>query len=214
MELIDYDVCQVVHFMNMFRPQGAAYLPETAAKILSRYQFAKPPTLDDLQKDSVKFQIGKFEEIQIAEFGVYGDGIIASGKCPTEALEQFLLDVTSFVAKEIGLISILEHRNEWHFESKIVVQSKVDLGAFIVSSAEALIRKTIEEKIGVAFQPSGIVMDCDPGEIKLRRKPARMFIERKIGFKFEENLFLCIAPLKTKDQIELLSNLEREAGGH
>jgi len=213
MQLIDYGSSQVVYLMNVFRPQGAAYVPEIATNIIARYQFAKPPTLDEIRKDAVKFQVGKFGDTQIEEFGVYGDGIAASGKCPTETLEAFLADVVAFGAKEIGFVPILEHRNEAYFESTITVKSETDLGAFVMPRADELIRKFLNQKTGVEFQPSGIVMDCHPliSASRQRRKPARFFIERKLGFPYEEHLFLCIAPLRTKDHLDLLTALEREA---
>lgn len=211
MQLVEYGSCQVVRLMNVFRPQGAIYLPEVLANIMSKYQFAKPPSLDDVRKDAVKFQIGKFGDTQIEEFGVYGDGMSASGKCPTEALEAFLADVFSFGLKEIGYVPILEHRNEIHFESTITVKSEKDLAAFLSRPAETLIRKTLKEKIDIDYQSSGLVMDCDAASLKLRRKPLRVFIERKLGFPFGENLFLCIAPLRTSEHLELLTALEREA---
>ena len=211
MEVVDYGLCQIVDLMNVFRPQGQAYFPEIAAKVVARYQFAKPPSLDDVNKEAIKFQMGKFNDVQIAELAVYGDGIITNGKCPTEVLEAFIVDLLAFSGKELNLTPILRHRNETHFESNIIVQSKADLAAFIAPAAETLIKKTIEEKVGATLQASGIVLDFDPGVIKMRRKPSRVFIERKVGFNFEENLFLCIAPLRTKDHIDLLTALEREA---
>jgi hypothetical protein len=211
MEIVEYGVCHVVNLMNMLRPAGAAFFPEIAAKVIAKYQFAKPPTLDDLDKEVVKFQIGKFNNVQIAEFSVYGDGVIANGKCPTELLEEFLKDVLAFSTKELGLVPVLPHRNELHFESTITVQAQADIGAFVVSPAQALIGKTMQEKLGVAYQASGITMDCDVRKIQKRRKPVRVFIERKVGFPFAENLFYCIAPLRTADHIELLKALETEA---
>lgn len=210
MELADYGVSQIVYLMNVVRPQGQAYLPEIAAKVISKYQFTKPPSLEDLSKDTVKFQIGKFNDVQINEFSVYGDGILVNGRCPTEVLEDFMNDILKFT-KELGAIPVLSHRNEVHFESNIVVQSKADLGAFIIPKAEALIRGYVEQRIQVPLVPSGVVLDFEPNPVKMRRKPSRFFIERRYGVKFEDNVFLCIAPLKTKDHIELLTELENEA---
>jgi hypothetical protein len=214
MEIIDYGLCQIVNLVNVFRPQGTAYLPEVAAKVAVRYQFAKPPNIDDLTKEIVKFQIGRFNDVQIAEFGLYNDGIIVNGKCPTEVLEEFLNDIFSFSEQELKFKKILEYRNELHFESIVTVKSDTDLAAFIAPRAAGLIGKTLKDKVGIPYRPSGIVMDCDAGDVvasKIRRKPTRLFIERKVGFEFKDNLFLCIAPLRTKDHLDLLTALEREA---
>jgi hypothetical protein len=210
MEIIDYDVSQVIWLMNVFRPQGAPYAPEIAAKVVARYQFAKPPTLDDLGGSNLKFQIGKFNDVQITEFGVYNDGVTVTGKCPTEILEGFVNDVLAFSEQELKFVPILEERNELHFESKLLVKCDADLGAFLAPAATNPVQKALHDKLGVHFRPSGFVMDCDIAAIKSRRKPARFFIERRVGFKFEDNLFHCIAPLRTKDHLDLLSALERQ----
>lgn len=214
MELLDYGVCQVVSLMNVFRPQGAAYFPEIAAKMVARYKFAVPPSLDDLTKDTIKFQTGKFNDVQIAEFGVYSDGVIASGKCPTEILEAFLNDVIAFSEQELKFKQILSDRNELHFESVVTVRSDTDLVAVADQSSTSFIGKTLKEKVGLHYRSSGIIMDCDVADVaalRMRRKPSRLFIERKVGFEFNDNLFLCIAPLRTKDQLDLLTVLELQA---
>jgi|SRR5579862_9684316 len=211
MEIVDYDTNQVINLMNVFRPQGAGYIPEIAAKVIAKYQFAKPPSIDDLTKDSIKFQIGKFNDVMISEFGVYNDGVIATGKCPTEVLEDFIKDVLAFAQQELKFVPVLQKRNEIHFESKLLVKTDADLAAFLEPKAGNLIREAIEKKIGLTYQSSGIVLDCDVDAIKTRRKPARVFIERRVGLKFEDNIFLCIAPLRTKDHLELLTALEQAA---
>jgi hypothetical protein len=211
MEVIDYGLCQVINLMNVFRPQGHAYYPEIAAKVAVRYQFVRPPSLDDLTKEMVKFQVGKFNDMQINEFSIYNDGVIANGNCPTEALEEFLIDILAFSEQELKFKKILEYRTEFHFESIVTVKSETDLAAFIASPTERLIGNALEDSVRIPYRPSGIVMDCDPGTVidaRMRRKPARFFIERKVGFEFKDNIFICIAPLRTKDHLELLVALE------
>ncbi len=213
MQILDYGLCQVVRLMNVFRPQGAPYIPEIAAKVLAKYQFAKPPSLDDLTKETVKFQLGKFKDVMIAEFGIYGDGVIANGKCPTEVLEDFLNDILAFARQELKTEPILTHREEVHFESILTVKSEADLAAFVAPKVMSLIGKVVAEKVGLPYQSSGLMMDCDIEATKTRRKPARVFIERKVGFNFGENIFLCIAPLRTRDHLELLTAIEWESSG-
>jgi hypothetical protein len=199
--------------LNIFRPQGAPYLPDVAAKFIARYQFAKPPALDDLQKDTVIFQIGKFQDVQIAEFGVYGDGLIANGKCDTQFLEAFLEDVLSWAQAESGMAQILTHRNEISFESNIIVQSESDIAALIAPNAVQLVTNNLQDKLGVSFQPCGLVFDCDASAIKIRRKPWRFYIERRVGISYSENIFFCQAPLRTADHLDLLQSLEKMALG-
>ncbi len=215
MEIIGYGLCQVVNLRNVFRSQGAAYLPEVAAKVVAKYQFAKPPGLDDLGKEAVKFQLGKFNDVQIDEFGVYSDGVIVNGHCPTELLEEFLQDILSFGLKEIGHKPILSYRDELHFESVLMVHSKSDLAIFISSPGRELVEAAAaKSKIKVPLRASGLVFDFDPAETsaaKMRRKPARFLIERRVGINFDESIFHCVAPLPTKAHLDLLTALEREA---
>jgi hypothetical protein len=73
---------------------------------VQRYSFAKFPTLDDLQKVTYLFGVGKFRDVQISECGIYNDGIIVASRCNTQLLNEFLDDLFGWTAKELGLTPI------------------------------------------------------------------------------------------------------------
>jgi hypothetical protein len=213
MELTVFETSRVVLLTQVHRPAGQAYLPEVAAKVVQRYSFARHPTLDDLQKDTQIFGMGKFRDVQIAELGVYGDGVVVSGRCNTQLLNDFLDDAFHWLAAEFGIVTIPYLTSEKHFESAIVVHSRVDLGAVITppKSVADLVSEVMERETGAKYVSSGAMIDCDPAP--LRRKPIRFVLERRIGRPFSEGLFYSQAPLKTDDHLALLRDLEALRGG-
>jgi hypothetical protein len=214
MDVVGYEKCRVVRFASAFRPQGAPFTPETFAKIIARYSFAKYPTLEDLLKEGPSlFQIGKFQDVQIDEFGIYTDGYSAAGRCSTQALDNFLDDIVGWASEEFGITFILPHRNETHYESNIVVLSSADLASIVrPNAASQAIVEALTKGTGLRYAPSGVVFDCDPVDVSAtdrRKKPWRLFIERRSGFPFRENIFLCQAPISTPEYVGVLQALEQ-----
>jgi hypothetical protein len=179
---------------------------------VARYHFAKFPTLDDVVKENptIIFQIGKFQESQITEFGIYSDGFIASGKCSSEVLDAFLDDALEWAEKEIGIMPILLHRNENYYETSVIVQSKVDLVSTLAPTPASTVTEVLSKRVGVTYQRSAVAFDCEQTDVRGRRRPYRLFIERKFGVPFKENIFLCQAPLPTGGLLDLLREIERQ----
>jgi hypothetical protein len=144
---------------------------------------------------------------------IYNDGIIVAGRCSNQLLDEFIEDLFDWAAEAIGLIPVKGVRSEKHFESAIVVQSDTDLAALVSpdEAASNLISSALTSANAVPFRPSGAMFDCDPEAVanaKLRRKPSRFSIERRLGLPFSDNFFYCQAPLKTDDHLEVLRSLE------
>ncbi len=130
MDIVGYERTRALRLANAFRPQGAPFMPEAFAKLIARYGFAKHPTIEDLQKEGPSlFHIGKFQDIQIDEFGIYTNGYAAAGRCSSEKLDAFLDDVSEWATQELGLTFLLPHRQEVYYETSIVVQSSTDLAS-------------------------------------------------------------------------------------
>jgi hypothetical protein len=214
MELISHDMSRVIYLVNVHRPQGQAYLPEAAAKLVQRYSFAKYPTLDDLQKDTVIFGIGKFRDVQISELGIYNDGMIIAAHCNTNLLDEMVSDLFAWMEKEVGLVQIKSLSEEKHYESALLVKASADISSAFAPRREVAdtVASFLRKGTGVDYQTSGGLVDCDPAVINRdpnrRRKPSRFSVERRLGRPFSENLFYCQAPLKTDDHFGLLSALE------
>jgi hypothetical protein len=58
------------------------------------------------------------------------------------------------------------------------------------------------------YSLAGLSLDCDPLAFPGRRKPVYFGIERRAGFRYDENIFFSPAPLRTKDHFALLERLE------
>lgn len=212
MEIVGYEKSRVLRFLHVFRAQGAFFVPEAFAKIIARYGFARFPTLDDLKKEvPIVFETGKFEDVQIDELTIYADGYAAVGRCSTELLDRFLDDVLAWASQEFGITFVMNHRNEVHYENMVIVKASADLASIFRPAIAQPIAESLARLTGIQYQPSGLVFDCDPREVNAsdkKRKPWRLFIERRIGFPFEENLFLCQAPLSTPQFLQMLQALE------
>lgn len=210
MELISFDTTRIIYLTQVHRIAGQPFLPEVAAKLIQRYSFAKYPTMDDLQKDVFGFHLGKFRDVQINELGIYNDGIIVAARCNTKLLDNFIEDLFEWAKEEVGLVTIPQIKSEKHFESALIVQSTVDLAAAVSPNKMQadLISSTLEKQTGIPFYSSGTLFDCDPIEAKMRRKPARFSIERRLGLPFSGNIFYCQAALKSDDHLDLLRALE------
>lgn len=210
MDVVGYEKNRVLRFAHAFRPQGAPFAPETFAKIIQRYSFAKHPTIEDLQKDGpALFQIGKFQDVQIDQFGIYTNGLEATGRCSTEVLDAFLTDAISWGTQEFGFTFILQYRQEEHYESSIIVHSTVDLASVIRPAISSALAEVLTKATGIRHAPSGVIFDTDPADaIPGNIKRVRLFIERRVGFFFKENLFLCNAPLSTPNFVKMLEGLE------
>src|SRR5215216_629140 len=127
MDLVGIEDTRIIYLTQMRRPAGSAYLPDAAVKIADRYSFAKPPSLDDLFKDVRAFRMGKFQDVQINELGVYNDGLIVSGRCDSDLLDAFISDLLSWAETELGLVQTITAKPERHYESNVVVQASADL---------------------------------------------------------------------------------------
>lgn len=214
MNLISIDSSTIVRLDTVHRPAGQVYLPDLLQKAMQRYGFVRGPTLEDVLKPdgSRKFWVGKFEDVQITEFSIYGDGVIASSVSDTDILEAFVSDVFQWAEKEFGLIPALTSKPEIYFESSIIVQSDADLTQLIrpKSQVVSLVNDALKPDGYDAPQlvMSGLILDADSRKFTGRRKLIHFLIDRRVGIPFEENVFFSQAPMRTKDHLSLLRKLE------
>jgi hypothetical protein len=215
MDLVGIEDSTIIYITQMHRPVGAEYLPDAAAKIATRYSFAKLPSLDDLFKDIHAFRMGKFQDVQINDFSIYRDGLIASGRCDSDLLDAFIADLLSWAEKELGLIPTITAKPETHYESSVVVKANCDLIQALRPQGDvAALMNRFANKPGYIpgqFQLSALLLECDFQEFMGRRRPARFVVERRIGVPFDENVFFSRAPLRTADHLACLDALEKMA---
>jgi hypothetical protein len=209
-ELISQEVSRLVYLTNIVRSEGNAYLPELAQRVIQKYSFLKFPNADDLQKDTQIFSLGRFRDTQINELSVYGDGVIAAGRCSTKLLQAFLSDLFNFVEVEYGYRQSNILDPETHFESGLLVRSAKDLTSAIAppKRVTTLINQTLRKNNDAEYLAFGTHFETDVRVPNRRRRPVRFSLERRLGIPFEKNVFYSQAPLETDDHFALLEGIE------
>jgi hypothetical protein len=211
-QLIGYEASRVVQLTNVGRLAGGVVVAELAQQVVQKFSFLKFPTLDDLLKEGQTFGLGKFQGVQITELKVYSDGVIVSGGCNTNILDAFLQELFAFIKADFGLDEIRVQEPEKHFESSIMVRAERDLVPILSppKRVTSLIEQTISGVVGREYEPTTVYFetDSDPLKLKMRRRPNRFTLERKIGLPFSTNAFYSQAPLKSDDHFALLEALE------
>ena len=211
MQLAAIEMSKIIYLTQLYRPTGQLYIPEAIAKIVQRYSFVKHPSIEDLTKNVQTFGVGKFENSQIQEMSVYNDGVIASASSNTNIIDAFLSDVLTWSKENLGLIQAVTAKPEKHYESNIVIKSKVDMTNVAkprLGVLQAFNKIWKRGYFGNAFVPASFNLDCDKSLFRGLRKPIHFGFERRVGVPFEENIFHSTAPLTTDDHLDLLERLE------
>ena len=210
MELIAHELSRVVYLTNVIRREGSPFLPELAQRVLQKYSFVKFPGVDDLQKESQAFGMGKFQDTQIDELKVYNDGVIVSGKCNTSILEAFVADLFGWIKTDFGLEEVSILKPEMHIESSLLVRPKGDITSILSPPKRVtnLIERAMSEATNAEYQPTTVYFEADTEGLKTRRRPNRFTVERRIGLPFSTNVFFSQAPLRSGDHLTLLEGLE------
>ena len=214
MELIGHDLSRIVYLTTMNRREGGVFLPDIAQKAIQKYSFVKYPNLDELQKENLAFNVGKFRDFQIDELNVYPDGVIVASKCSTEILSEFLGDLFGWIKSDFGYREITILKPEMHFESGLVVKTDKDITSLLSPPKRVtnLIEQTLAKNTEEEYQATGISFETDSEGLKKRRRPGRFRLERRVGVPFGTNTYYSIAPLTSADHLVLLDGLEGLAG--
>jgi hypothetical protein len=209
-ELIVPDLSRIVYLTNFGRKDGGVFQPDLVQKVLQNYSFLKFPSVEDLQKESFMFGLGKFQGFQINELNVYNDGIIVSGKCNTNILEAFLAHLLEWVRNDFGLEELTILKPETHFESSLLVKAEKDLTSIVSPPKRVanLIEKAMARVTEAEYQSTAIYFETDSAGLKTRRRPNRFTLERRVGVPFAANVFYSQAPMRSDEHFALLQDLE------
>jgi hypothetical protein len=212
MKLLVIESSRIIYLMQALRPIGQVYIPDAIIKLKERYSFVKVPNPDQIPP--LYFSIGKFRDVQIAEFSIYNDGFIVSSSSDTDVLDGFIDDLLAWAAKELSIEPLTGTTPEKFYESSIIVKAEGDLTASTssrldISSVVAPAMKAAN--ISVPLKLSGVIFDFDTKNFLGKRKPFRLIIDRRIGVAFSENIFYSQAPFRTKDHLEVLASFEQAA---
>lgn len=215
MELVDIELTKVTYLLKIHRPAGSLYQPEAMAKLVGRYQFAKYPTLDDLTKNARLFQIGKFKDVQINEFGIYPDGVIVQSACNSSILDEFIDDLFNWSREEFGIVPTLESIFEKTYESNVIVKADSDLSTVLapMPAAVAALNKAYgsDRYPDTKLEYSGFVFSVDETTFPGVKKPTKFIVDRRVNIAPEQNFFYSQAPLATDDHLDVLRAFERLA---
>jgi hypothetical protein len=219
MKIIAYDACRmsVLFPVEEVAPVGGAPLDAIVASVAARYQFAKLPDLNasktELDKSGIKFERGVLEgtAINISDFTVFSDGIVVTAQT-TEDAEVFWLDVWAWLRQGHGFRDF-STPPELRFVSQIIVEFERPLSAFIshftnISSKVSNILGSIYDcPVPVGFARIDLAFDKVGSKSSLNVPP--FIIERRVSIPFDRERYMCGAPMRTRDHISVLEDIER-----
>jgi len=219
------DIRQVLlaRAIQFFRIGSPGYLPEIAQKIKDRYEFVVSPKNEDLlppspeaagQPKGAEFRHGRMKNAEgraviIQQLSVFQDGLVADTTTSTEDSDLFLRDLTEWSESEISARVILGRRlYVSHLEFQTAVPLEIYAPSFgsVGNEVTALLHGYGLE--AAPYQFSVVTLNIDHiGTVP--PQPAPFHLERRANVPFKDNMWFSQAPLKTKDHIKVLYNLEK-----
>ncbi len=212
MNFLATEKSQLTALFYVTRHAGQLFLPSAVLKLNERYMFSGyPQSLDDLTGDIVKFKHGVFEDTAIDSFEIYGDGIVISSSSPTDFIDRFFYDICEWMEDDLGLTMIKTRSVDRLYESNLLIESEKDILKPLetMSKIADLIQVNLKEisNIDVEYQPYGFSFAPDLAKIP-NPKPSRFSVERKLESEYSMNQYFTSAPLKTKQHMAILNELE------
>jgi hypothetical protein len=225
------DIRQVLlaRTIQFFRIIGSSgYLPEIVQKTKNRYEFVVAPRNEDIlpqspkapdqpkptdQPKGVEFKHGRLKNTEgraviIQQFSMFADGIVVDTTTSTEDSDLFVSDFVSWVQIEFSLELKLGRKL---YISQLEIQAAAPLE--IYSPTFKRVGKTVTELIHnygldvAPYQFSIVTLNFDQiGAVP--PYPIPFQIERRINVPYKENMWFSQAPLRTKDHIKVLHELE------
>ena len=215
MKLLAIEVSRVTRLFRMTRPSGQPYLPHYVTHLAERYHFSRSPqSFEELGGSKVVFQHGLFDGSAIETLEVYNDGIVVTSKSDSDLIDKFLDDMSVYLDENMGISLIKTHIVNKLYESVLVVETDRDIfKPFAAYSGMArMMEIALRDLCGleVKYHNFGFGLSADEAQ-NPALKPTPFRFERKIGVEYSLNQFHTAAPLKTKQHLEILENLEQLA---
>lgn len=196
------------------RATGNYYLPDAIRLISERYGFSQTPSVKDMQSIGGVFKDGRLvsstQKINIAEIGIFNDGIYALAQDTTTA--DFIIDdLIAWAEQAVGLRPSItkiprKYDNAIVVEFEANIEERLDIFNELISSYNGMLMSLYNKDVSVSLYQIGFAFD--PLEVNLAVN-AKFTVERRIGLPFSSNRYFCIAPLKTEMHIELLEKFEK-----
>ncbi len=219
MKVISQESCRVTILFPLEEviPLEGMNGPEAITKIQQRYEFLKAPdpamTREDAIKTGYKFGTGQIPENRkksiITEFAIYNDGIVADAK-NSEIAEAFLRDIIHFMQSEFEFREFTTEPKT-HFWNQLVVEFEKPLGRLFPSLGR--ISGAISRHLGDDVSLNLARFDLQTEMPVADGGPAPKFIlERRVGIPFKNERYHSSAPIRTKDHVAVLEEIERSIG--
>jgi len=221
MKIIATDTGRVVQLMVMeeVRPPSGVYMPALYQAIGDRYAFvARPQDHGTAITSGAKFSHGRLitpsKPYLISELGIYNDGIIVDAINTDDA--EFILDDLILWTK--NQFEVRDRLTEIPRTYSSLVTVEFDraieptlrgVEAF-VKNLELALKKAYGWNLETKILRLGI--NADPQSVPPLRN-TQFFIERRIGRPYSENRYQSGAPLRTKEHVVLLQNIETQLFG-
>ncbi len=195
------------------REKGQLYLPNLVAGLVKRYKFlGAPQSFKDFETDQVEFKHGIFQGSAIETLQIYNDGVAVKSNSDTDVIDAFIADLLDWTTKKLG-ISVFSSRSiNRIYDSQLIVEAAQELLKSLSAQARlgSRVREMVLENTGLdtEYHWAGFVLA--PDQIKLSSiEPSSFRFERWFSSEFELNQYFSAAPLRTKQHIDILENLER-----
>jgi hypothetical protein len=189
--------------------RGRIYGVHLARACEDRYGFWRGPReVEDFDlAKGVAFLHGYFQDrIVIERLQVFNNGLMAEINGDTDECDAFLHDFVDWLKADIGVDIIQEPSSPRFYYSNVEVTCSFSLGEKLPQLAR--IGQEITKKLHEYGQTA--VSDVELVSLGYGRAgeaPTFRF-ERKEGVPEERRIYLCAAPLRTKDHLPLLKELE------
>ena len=213
MKLLAIEMSRVTALFRMERPSGQPYLPHIAAQLAERYRFSGAPhSFADLGGSKVEFKHGLFEGNAIDMLDVYNDGIIVSSRSDSDCIDMFIGDLGLWLNSAHDVSVVETHTVNKMYESTLLVESEREIFRPLddFSTVARMVESALKESSGleIQYQNFGISLSADQSQNPFL-KPMPFRFERKEGIEFSRHQFFTTAPLKTKQHLEVLTQLEQ-----
>jgi hypothetical protein len=194
-------------------PLGKASTLEALKRLGGKYTFAGfPKSLAeiDVQK-GLELVSGTFGEIRIDKLLIYSNGIAVDTRSSTEDSEAVLYDLLDAANKAFGAVI---KPSRIGFTSQVIFRSKLSLFRInpgfqgIANGLTTRVSQSLAQKM--EFEPSAVYFHVDTSQTKIN--PGAFAIERRADTPFSENLYFSTAPLRTREHLEMIRQIEAIAG--
>jgi hypothetical protein len=221
MKIVAYEASRmtVLFPLEEVTPLGGPTSDKIVDKVAERYEFTKLPNLnvtnDEIDKSGIRFERGILKKagsnINIIEFVVFNDGVVI-GSQTTEDAELFWSDIFAWLRTEHGYREFATPPL-LRYISQIIVEFDSPLINFmkdfekLSSPVSKVLSAIYDAEIRMDF--SRIDLEFDRIGNKSALNIPRFIIERRVQIPFERERYMCSAPMRTRDHISVLEEIER-----